>query len=175
MVPGRQNTGSTQLAAGAGTSYLARIVNGAKTHRQVLETGEWQEVTALVRTPIDTAPPLLERAQRLLLQIWPRARSGDRERAPRLLAIELKVGEFAQPSQLFLSDFDRLDGGGTLKGLSSERRQALVRHDEAFQARYGTTAFQHVTAVDAGNILTERRFRWESGLPWSAGVRRKRS
>jgi hypothetical protein len=60
--------------------------------------------------------------------------------------------------------------------LSAERRQALARHDEAFEARYGTTAFQHVTAVDSGNILTERRFRWENGLPWNGGKAvRKRS
>jgi nucleotidyltransferase/DNA polymerase involved in DNA repair len=138
--------------------------------------GRSQEVVAIVRTPIDTAPPLLERAQQLLLRIWPRSRSGDGDRAPRLLAIELKIGEFTKPSQLSFSDFDRLNGGGTLKGLSAERRQALVRHDEAFEARYGTTAFQHVAAVDSRNILTERRFRWENGLPWNGGEAvRKRS
>jgi hypothetical protein len=74
-----------------------------------------------------------------------------------------------------LSEFDRLDGGGRLKGLSAERRQALTRHDETFEARYGTTAFQHVAGVDSGNILTERRFRWGAGLPWTAGAVQKRS
>jgi nucleotidyltransferase/DNA polymerase involved in DNA repair len=138
--------------------------------------GRSQEVVAMVRTPIDTAPPLLERAQQLLLRIWPRSRSDDGDPAPRLLAIELKIGEFTKPSQLSFSDFDRLDAGGTLRGLSAERRQALARHDEAFEARYGTTAFQHVTAVDSGNILTERRFRWKNGLPWNGGEAvRKRS
>lgn len=146
--------------------------------RPLENIGRSQEVVAMVRTPIDTAPPLLERAQRLLLQCWPRPRFqfGDGAHAPRLLAIELKLGEFTKPSQLSFSDFDRLAGGGTLRGLSTERRQALVRHDEAFEARYGTTAFQHVAAVDSGNILTERRFQWENGLPWkSGGAVRKRS
>jgi hypothetical protein len=123
----------------------------------------------MVRTPIATAPPLLERAQQLLVGIWPRSRSqfDDGACPPRLLAIELKIGEFTKPSQLSLSDFDRLDGGGTLQGLSAERRGALVRQDEVFEARYGATAFQHVAAVDSANILTERRFRWEDGLPWN--------
>jgi DNA polymerase IV len=137
-----------------------------------------QEVVAMVRTPIDTAPPLLERAHQLLLQSWPRpgSQSDDETRAPRLLAIELKIGEFSKPSQLSFSDFNRLDGVGKLGGLSPERRGVLARHDEAFEARYGTTAFQHVAGVDAGNILTERRFRWESGLPWNGGgAVRKRS
>jgi hypothetical protein len=132
----------------------------------------------MVRTPIDTSPPLLERAHQLLLQIWPRpeSQSDDETRAPRLLAIELKIGEFSKPSQLSFSDFNRLDGVGKLGGLSPERRGALARHDEAFEARYGTTAFQHVAGVDAGNILTERRFRWENGLPWNGGgAVRKRS
>jgi nucleotidyltransferase/DNA polymerase involved in DNA repair len=139
--------------------------------------GRSQQMVAMVRTPIETAPPLLERAQRLLLQSWPRVRStsGEGDRRPRLLAIELKIGEFTKPSQLSLSDFDRLDGGGMLKGLSAERRQALTHHDEVFEARYGTTAFQHVAGVDSGNILTERRFRWEAGLPWTAGAVQKRS
>jgi nucleotidyltransferase/DNA polymerase involved in DNA repair len=139
--------------------------------------GRSQQVVAMVRTPIETAPPLLERAQRLLLQSWPRTHSisGEGDRAVRLLAIELKIGEFTKPSQLSLSDFDRLDGGGTLQGLSTERRQTLTQHDEVFEARYGTTAFQHVAGVDSGNILTERRFRWEAGLPWKAGAVQKRS
>lgn len=139
--------------------------------------GRSQQMVAMVRTPIDAAPALLERAHRLLLQSRPRPRStaGEGEREPRLLAIELKIGEFTKPSQLSLSDLDRLDGGGALKGLSTERRQALTHHDEVFEARYGTTAFQHVTGVDAGNILTERRFRWEAGLPWNAGAVQRRS
>ncbi len=139
--------------------------------------GRSQQMVAMVRTPIDTAAALLERAQRLLLQSRPRPRStaGEDEQAPRLLAVELKIGEFTKPSQLSLSDFDRLDGGGRLKGFSTERRQALTHHDEAFEARYGTTAFQHVAGVDAGNILTERRFRWEAGLPWTTGAVQKRS
>lgn len=141
------------------------------------QTARSQQMVAMVRTPIDTAPALLERAHQLLLQSRPRPRStaDEGEQAPRLLAIELKIGEFTKPSQLSLSDFDRLDGGGMLKGFSTERRQALTHHDEAFEARYGTTAFQHVAGVDAGNILTERRFRWESGLPWTADAVQKRS
>jgi DNA polymerase-4 len=166
------HTGSS-LAVARGGDVLP-----ASFEQRLKNIGRSQEVVAMVRTPIDTAPPLLERAQRLLLQIWPRSRSqsGDGDRTPRLLAIELKIGEFTKPSQLSFSDFDRLDEGGTLRGLSTERRQALVRHDEAFEARYGTTAFQHVAAVDSGNILTERRFRWEDGLPWNGGgAVRKRS
>ena len=132
---------------------------------------------AMARTPIHTAPPPLERAERLLLQSWPRPRStaDEEEQAPRLLAIELKIGEFTKPSQLSLSEFDRLDGGGTLQRFSAERRQALTQHDEAFEARYGTTAFHHVAGVDSGNILTERRFRWEASLSWMAGAVQKRS
>jgi DNA polymerase-4 len=136
--------------------------------------GRMQEAFAMVRTPIDTAPPLRARAEGLLIRNWPRARSAAGDGAARLLAIELRVGEFAKPSQLALSDFDRLDEVGMLQGLSTERRQTLTRYDDAFQARYGKTAFSHVAAVDSANILTERRFRWDDGLPWPHGERRRK-
>ncbi len=144
--------------------------------QKLMDDERVQEVVSMVRTPIDTAPPLLDRARELLIRSWPSAPAGSEERAPRLRAIELKIGEFAKPSQLSFSDFDRLDETGTLQGLSTERRQVLTRHDETFQARYGRTAFLHLAGVDSRNILTERRFRWGNGLPWSGSSSlRKRS
>jgi hypothetical protein len=32
-------------------------------------------------------------------------------------------------------------------------------------ARYGDAPFRHVAHLDPGNVLTERRFRWQAGLP----------
>jgi nucleotidyltransferase/DNA polymerase involved in DNA repair len=130
-----------------------------------------QEIVAMVRTPIDTVPPLLARAEQLLIRSWPRAHAEVGGEVHHLLAIELKVGEFATPSQLSFSDFDRLDEMGTLQGLSRERRQVLTRQDDAFRARYGRTAFSHVAGIDGMNVLTERRFRWEDGLPWPGSER----
>ena len=174
---GGDNVSKREVGNGSGDGVTEREMLPVSFTPRPEHIGRSQQMVAMVRTPIDTAPPLLERAQQLLLQSWPRPRStaDEDEQAPRLLAIELKVGEFTKPSQLSLSEFDRLDSGGTLQGLSAERRQALTQHDEAFEARYGTTAFHHVAGVDSGNILTERRFRWEAGLPWTAGAVQKRS
>jgi nucleotidyltransferase/DNA polymerase involved in DNA repair len=136
-------------------------------------TGRSSKAVAVARTPIDTAAALLDRAERLLEQCRPHADDG--AAVPRLQAIELKVSEFTQPAQLSFADFDRLDQTGALRGLSVERRRALAHEDEIFEARYGSAAFRHVTGVDPGNILTERRFRWQSGLPWEGGeAKRKR-
>jgi hypothetical protein len=122
-----------------------------------------RKVSALLRTAVDTTPPILERAQRLLLEIWPRDRSG----APvqrSLQALELEVSEFERPTQLSFAELNRIDGGG-LQGMSAERALALTQGEQMLASRYGDASFRHVTHVDPRSVLTERRFRWEAGLP----------
>ncbi|HEX6508916.1 MAG TPA: hypothetical protein VF221_14910, partial [Chloroflexota bacterium] len=163
------------MARRDGTESLVKRGEGtppARVEHHPADGGHSTKAVSTVRTPIGTAPPLFECARRLLMQNWPRAGSG--ENLPRLQAIELEVREFTKPAQLSFPDFDRLDQTGSLRGLSAERRQALLENDEVFQARYGTTAFQHVAAIDPGNILTERRFHWKNGLPWENGTAKRR-
>jgi hypothetical protein len=112
-----------------------------------------------VRTPVNTAPRLLEIAQRLLLQHWRSDRGA-------LLALELTVSEFPAPRQLSFAELNRIGQVGGLGGPSPERLQALAEGEQVLAARYGDASFRHVGQVDPGNILTERRFYWRSGLPW---------
>ncbi len=117
-----------------------------------------QSRTAIVRTAISTASPLFERAQQLLLQLWPR----DSRRL--LKAIELRVGEFEQPRQLAFAELNRLDQTGVLSGMDAGRRQILAQQEQVLAARYGDASFRHLAHVDPAGILTERRFRWAAGL-----------
>ena len=120
----------------------------------------------LVRTPIDTAPPLIEQAQRLLLQSWPAVNpdAPAMSLTPQLHAIELQISEFEPPSQLSFAEFNRLDQTGMLAGMSTGRLQALLRQEQILTARYGEAPFCHVAQVDPDNVLAERRFRWQPGL-----------
>lgn len=121
------------------------------------------KATTLVRTAITTAPPLLETAQQLLIRLWREEAVGtDR----RLAAIKLTISEFEAPSQLSFDELNRIDAVGALRGIDSVRLQALTRGEEALAARYGDTSFRHVAELVPASILTERRFRWEAGLPW---------
>lgn len=117
--------------------------------------------TALVRTPINAAAPLAERAQRLLLERLAKRKDA---RSLRLEALELEVSEFAQPEQIGFSELNRISETGGLAGMSPERRGALLHGDETWAARYGHTAFRHVASVDSTNVVTERRVRWAEGL-----------
>lgn len=128
-------------------------------------------LSAVVRTPIASAPPLVERAQRLLLQAWPRTP----ERLPRLRALTLEVAEFEQPTQLSFAELDRLDQTGTLRGMDAVRLQTLIQSESALAARYGDTSFRRLVHLDPAGILTERRFRWGAGLPWEPAAHRSRS
>ncbi|MGI8827732.1 MAG: DNA polymerase Y family protein [Chloroflexota bacterium] len=120
-----------------------------------------QILKTAVRTAIDTAPPLLEQGQRLLMQAWPRKDQSSLER------IELKVSEFEEPVQLGFDTCMRLDQTGGLAGLGPERRRAIARQEQILTARYGDATFRHVAQVDPGSVLTERRFRWGNGLRWA--------
>jgi len=138
-------------------------------------------VSAVVRTPIDTAPPLVERAGRLLMQQRPRPRGGrsSLERCPPLRplqAIELEISEFERPAQLIFTEIDRIDETGRMRGMDAGRLQTLLRQEEILATRYGDPTFRHVTHVDPSSILTERRFRWNVGLLRDriAAPRRKR-
>jgi len=125
-----------------------------------MATGSEIRVKAVVRTPADSAPRLLETAQRLLLQYWPK------ERDRRLHAIELWISEFPAPRQLSFPELNRIGQTGGLGGASAERLQALAEGEQVLATRYGDASFRHLTRLDPGNILTERRFHWSSGLPW---------
>jgi hypothetical protein len=119
-------------------------------------------VTALVRTPITTMPPLFERARELLLRHWTHD-------PPRTLhAIELTVSSFEQPVQLAFAELNRLDGIGRLRGMDTARRRAFEQAEEALATRYGDTSFRRLAHLDPANILTERRFRWRSYEPRAA-------
>lgn len=107
----------------------------------------------VVRTPIDTAPDLFETAQRLLLQHWP-------QHTDRPQAIELRVSEFPAPRQLAL---ESLRG---LSGVSDDRRYVIAEQEQILAVRYGDASFRRVAQLDPGNILTERRFHLQTGLPW---------
>jgi hypothetical protein len=116
-------------------------------------------VRTTVRTPADTAAQLLQAAQRLLLQHWPKGRE-------RLHAIELRISQFPGPRQLSFPELNRIGQVGGLAGPSAERLQALAEGEQVLATRYGDTSFRRVTRLDPGNILTERRVHWDAGLPW---------
>lgn len=130
-----------------------------------LGAGYARRTKTAVRIPIATAPPLVEQAQRLLMKIWPQ--TGEIE------AIVLEVSEFEEPAQLSFAEFNRLDQVGTLGGMSAGRMQILTQQEQILVARYGE-AFRHVTHMDPGNILAERRFRWQPGLRRQSGSDKSR-
>jgi DNA polymerase-4 len=115
-------------------------------------------VRTVVRTPVDTAARLMETVQRLLLQRWNQER--------RLTAMAVRVSEFPAPRQLSFIELDRIDQTGRLGGMSAERARVLAEGARVLNARYGDASFRHVAQVDPNAILSERRFRWEDGLPW---------
>jgi DNA polymerase IV len=118
-----------------------------------------ETATALVRTPLGAADPLVDRARELLLsRLTARTRPG--ARPPEIERIELEVSEFARPEQLEFADLGLL--GET--ALSPERREILTHGDDAWTARYGHTPFRHVRAVDPANVVAERRVQWAEGL-----------
>jgi hypothetical protein len=84
-----------------------------------------------------------------------------------LQSITLEIAEFPPPSQLSFPELDRIDQTGALRGMDAVRRQALSQQEQVLAARYGDTSFRHVGHVDPASILTERRFRWDAGLPLS--------
>jgi hypothetical protein len=111
------------------------------------------------RTPVDEAGPIAEHAQRLLLRLWPPGFQ--------LQSIGLAITEFPPPSQLSFPELDRIDQAGALRGMDAVRRQALGQQEQVLAARYGDASFRHVAHIDPTSILTERRFRWDAGLPLS--------
>lgn len=117
-------------------------------------------VKTVVRTPVDTASRLLETAQRLLLQHWPKGHEF------RSHAVELRVSEFPAPKQLSFPELNRIGQVGSLGGATAERLQSLAEGEQVLLARYGDASFRHLTRLDPANVLTERRFSWGSGLPW---------
>lgn len=139
---------------------------------------EWEDgcpfpftsLSAVVRTAIDATPPLLDRTQRLLLQMLSRRQEGND--LQRIEAIEVEVSEFAQPVQLAFDELYRLDlGGAGFRGMDSGRMQALVQQEQVLAARYGDASFRHVSHIDPRSVLTERRFRWADGLAWEPSKR----
>jgi hypothetical protein len=135
--------------------------NPAGSNRQA----PFETATAVVRTPIDNAPPLAERAGQLLLRQWPRSTRP-------LQAVELEVSGFEPPVQLSFAEIDRIGESGGLRGMDGGRVRALMRQEEILAARYGDPTFRHVTHVDPSSILTERRFRWNVGLLRDRSLRR---
>jgi hypothetical protein len=121
-----------------------------------------------VRIAIASAPPLLEQAQRLLLRGWPRLNRP-------LQTITLKVSEFEEPSQLSFAEFNRLDQTGVLGGTGSGRLQTLVQQEQILAARYGEASFRHLAHLDPDNVLPERRFHWQIGLPRPSTPKRRKS
>lgn len=95
----------------------------------------------LLRTPVQEARPLAEAAERLLLRAW------DPAHPPH--AIALRISDFPAPTQLSLLD---------------NRTRSLAEGEQVLTARYGDSPFCHATRLDPGNILAERRFRWERGM-----------
>ncbi|HZU11217.1 MAG TPA: hypothetical protein VFB58_00110 [Chloroflexota bacterium] len=95
----------------------------------------------LLRTPVQTAAPLTEAAERLLLREWNPAHPPQ--------AIVLRVSDFPSPTQLSLLD---------------NRIRSLAEEEQILIARYGDSPFRHVERIDPGNILAERQFRWERGM-----------
>ena len=116
-----------------------------------------------VRTPISTAPPLVEQGRRLLLELWSQP-TGDAS-ARRARAVELEISEFEGPKQLSFAEMLRIDEVGRLGGRLANPRGALLEQERLLTARYGDPAFRHITQVDPESVLTERRFRWQAGLP----------
>jgi hypothetical protein len=60
----------------------------------------------------------------------------------------------------------------------ADPHSVLTRQEQLLAARHGQQPFQHAAHFDPDSILTERRFRWQDGLPWdrsSTGSPRKRS
>ncbi|HLJ69331.1 MAG TPA: hypothetical protein VKX16_18400 [Chloroflexota bacterium] len=117
-------------------------------------------VSALLRIPVDSAPLLAERAQRLLVGSWQEERGG----ASPLSAVTLDVSEFQAPVQLSFAELDRIDQSGALRGLDPGRLRTILQQEEILSTRYGDAPFRHVTNVDPTSVLTERRFRWDAGL-----------
>jgi DNA polymerase-4 len=131
-------------------------------------TAHGSQLTArsATRMPVDTVSPIAERAQHLLLQLWPHVGTGTEPCPPhRLEAIKLEIAEFEPPSQLSFPELDRIDQAGALRGMDSVRLQALRQQEQVLAARYGDASFRYVTHIDPTSILTERRFRWTTGLP----------
>jgi hypothetical protein len=83
----------------------------------------------------------------------------------RHMTIKLEIAEFQPPSQLSFPELDRIDQTGALRGMDPVRLQALRQQEQVLVARYGDASFRHVTHIDPSSILTERRFRWNAGLP----------
>jgi DNA polymerase-4 len=117
---------------------------------------------ATTRTPVDTASPLIERAQRFLIESWPRDSANGRVS---LHAVKLEISEFQEPTQLAFAELSRIDQTGGLRGMDAARLQALMQQEGVLTARYGDASFRHVTHIDPGSVLAERRFRWNAGLP----------
>lgn len=148
-VPSLSSRDEPALPAHPGSSAVDRVERASK-------------LKVAVRTPINTAAPLVEQGQRLLLRSWPR--EGERN----LQAIELEVSEFEAPFQLAFDEWRRLDQTGTLGGCAPGRLQALAEQEQVLVARYGREPFRHLGAVNLESVLTERRFQWEDGLPWAS-------
>jgi DNA polymerase-4 len=119
---------------------------------------------AATRTPFDTAPPIADRAQHLLLQLIAHCSLLTAHNSQLITSITLEITEFQQPSQLSFVELDRIDQTGALRGMDPVRLQALSQQERVLAARYGDASFRHVTHLDPASILTERRFRWNAGL-----------
>jgi DNA polymerase IV len=115
----------------------------------------------MARTSINTAPALFEQAHRLLMQHWPRPRPGEEIARQTVQVMEIEVLEFEVPVQLGLEMTDHLSG------FTPVRRQVIAEQEEAMIARHNIEPFRHPTQIDPESVLTERRFRWQAGLPWS--------
>ncbi|HEX8919167.1 MAG TPA: hypothetical protein VF898_11745, partial [Chloroflexota bacterium] len=131
--------------------------------------GRLQRGRLALRVSVDAASSLEEHAQRLLCGMW-QSRAG---RKQQLYGMTLAVSEFEAPTQLAFDEFNRIDQTGALRGLAPDRRQALLYQEQVFAGRHGSEPFLHLGLVDPSNILTERRFRWETGLPSEPARNRK--
>ena len=68
---GRYDVAKREVGNGSGDGVTEREMLPASFTPRPEHIGRSQQMVAMVRTPIDTAPPLLERARELLLQSWP--------------------------------------------------------------------------------------------------------
>jgi DNA polymerase-4 len=158
----RQRTQPAAVAIEEETRIVARPTVAAQSlYTNIIAT------STLLRTPIDAAPPLLEHAQRLLLQLCSKSHFCETNPfCPQ--ALELEVSEFEAPRQMAFPQLMRLDQTGSLGGGVADPRGVLTRQEQMLTARYGQQLFQHAGQFDPDSILTERRFRWQDGLPWNS-------
>jgi DNA polymerase-4 len=68
---------------------------------------------------------------------------------------ELEVSQFSAPQQLTLPGIHTPSASG--------RMERILRQEEAFVSRFGSSPFKHLGRVNLDETLEERRFQWEVG------------